>query len=137
MQEYIKEWNKERSAPQVYRPKLDDVMTPTVSDLRAIYRDTQDWVDTLQSSMLYLLERAQDRIKALEDEVRELKVRPAIKFCGHWTADRAYGEGDVAYLGGSAWIAKGVTTARPSTHSADWRLFVRAGRDGRTVKVTE
>lgn len=50
-----------------------------------------------------------------------------------WKAGETYEKGDGVTLGGSFWIARRQTTARPET-TDDWRLAVKRGRDGRHGK---
>jgi len=46
-----------------------------------------------------------------------------------------YGRGDVVTHRGSLWMAKVTTFAKPGTPDCpDWKLIVKAGRDGRDAK---
>jgi integrin beta 3 len=54
-----------------------------------------------------------------------------------WTASATYEQGDVVSWGGSMWIARQTTTAKPGTAdpaSAAWRLAVQRGREGKPGK---
>lgn len=61
---------------------------------------------------------------------------PALLDRGVYVEGRTYEPGDVVTWGGSMWIAKAETTARPDEHVAEgaraWRLSVKRGRDGKT-----
>lgn len=51
---------------------------------------------------------------------------------GYWREGMACEKGDIVTEGGSAWIARRDTKAKPALeHKDDWRLFARKGRDGR------
>lgn len=52
---------------------------------------------------------------------------------GVWR-ERSYEKGDGVTWAGSWWIAQGETESKPGT-SGDWRLAVKAGRNGRDVVV--
>ena len=49
---------------------------------------------------------------------------------GYWRDGAKAQAGECWTCGGSLWIAKHATTAKPDTASEDWMLAARAGRDG-------
>jgi hypothetical protein len=55
---------------------------------------------------------------------------PAMVHRDVWAGGQ-YEHGDVVTWGGSQWHATKDTTAKPGDESKDWRLVVKAGRDGR------
>lgn len=57
-------------------------------------------------------------------------VVPVILDRGVYRAENVYAKGDAVSYGGSVWIAQRETKARPDG-SSDWRLSVKAGRDGK------
>lgn len=57
-------------------------------------------------------------------------VVPVVLDRGVYRADDGYAKGDAVTYGGSIWIAQRETKARPDA-SADWRLSVKAGRNGK------
>lgn len=57
-------------------------------------------------------------------------VLPVVLDRGVYRPDGAYAKGDAVSYGGSLWIAQTDTTDRPDS-SADWRLSVKAGRNGK------
>lgn len=65
-------------------------------------------------------------------------VVPVMLDRGVYRHDTAYAKGDAVTYGGSVWIAQTDTKARPDG-SADWRLAVKKGRDGKdgVAKATE
>jgi hypothetical protein len=65
-----------------------------------------------------------DRIKAFDAKM------PVIIDRGVWR-ERAYEPGDGVTWRGSFWIAQKETSAKPDEASADWRLAVKRGRDGK------
>lgn len=66
------------------------------------------------------------------DEVTKRELRTAHPiYCGIWRAG-TYQKGDVVTFGGSAFIAKVDTEAKPETD--DWQMFVKRGRDGKDGK---
>lgn len=65
------------------------------------------------------------------ERIEERKfVAPVMLDCGVYRPDTAYAKGDAVTYGGSLWIAQRETKARPDS-SADWRLAVKKGRDGK------
>ncbi|UAK23664.1 collagen-like protein [Sphingomonas nostoxanthinifaciens] len=61
---------------------------------------------------------------------------PVVIDRGVFKADEAYEAGDAVSWGGSLWIARRETSARPG-EGEDWRLAVKRGRDGRDGKDGE
>lgn len=57
---------------------------------------------------------------------------PALIYRGVWQAGRTYQPGEAATWGGSLWIAKEETSAKPDEHSASraWQLAVKRGAPG-------
>jgi len=53
---------------------------------------------------------------------------------GIYTAGAAYVPGDLVTFGGSMWICRMPTGAKPGEHPA-WQLIVKRGRDGRDGKA--
>jgi hypothetical protein len=77
-----------------------------------------------------------DRIKAATDPLRQRiaaleQERSELKYCGTWSADRAYVTGNFATSGGNVWHANRATARKPGDNNDDWTLAVRAGRDAR------
>ena len=65
------------------------------------------------------------------ERVEERKfVVPVVLDRGVYRADTDYAKGDAVTYGGSVWIAQTDTKTKPDG-SADWRLAVKKGRDGR------
>lgn len=59
---------------------------------------------------------------------------PCVIYRGVWEEGRSYAKGDAVTWGGSQWVAKEVTTAKPGDSapaSRAWQLAVKAGRDGK------
>ena len=73
------------------------------------------------------------KLAVLEKRIAELESRPhGIKYAGPWTAGTVYDQGDCVSRKG-LWIATCATRQKPG-ESADWRLAVKEGRDGRDGK---
>jgi len=68
---------------------------------------------------------------ALGETVHEIKTAIVLD-AGVWKEGRDYAAGDGVTLGGSFFIAQTATSAKPPCD--DWRLAVRAGRDGRDYR---
>lgn len=65
------------------------------------------------------------------ERIEERKfVVPVVLDRGVYRTDTGYAKGDAVTYGGSVWIAQADTKAKPDG-SADWRLAVKKGRDGR------
>lgn len=122
--EHLKEWHQERQPKlAVYRRELDDRQTPTIGDLRKMYRETIIGLDQLESLIVYLSKR----IKALES-------RPVPKYHGIWDSNQEYEDNSIVTHQGSMWIAKVQTKAvRPGDGNV-WTLCVKKGRDGRDLR---
>jgi len=56
---------------------------------------------------------------------------PVLIYREIWRENEKYSAGDAVTFGGSLWIAKAATKTKPGDGSADWRLAVKKGRDGR------
>src|SRR5262245_27522832 len=65
---------------------------------------------------------------AIGDNVHEIKTALVLD-AGVWKEGASYVPGDAVTFAGSFWIAQTATTAKPP--SADWRLAVRKGDNGR------
>jgi hypothetical protein len=73
-------------------------------------------------------------VAAMELRLRAVEERPGLKYHGVWLEGASYREGDVVTWGGSVFIAREATTAKPGAATAQsraWTLAVKAGRDGR------
>ncbi len=84
-----------------------------------------------------VLERMLKRIVELEKTADELKTKQfnlADVYAGIWAPGQQYQRGQVCTVGGSLFLAL-VDNAKdkPGT-SADWRLIVKAGRDGKDLR---
>lgn len=67
---------------------------------------------------------------AVQDEVQKQAMAPlATAYKGVWKPE-TYKNGDVVTWGGSLWLAKADTEAKPETNDA-WVLIVKRGRDGK------
>jgi hypothetical protein len=73
-------------------------------------------------------------IARLKGRLGQIESKVIPDYQGHWEDDRFYKIGQAATLGGSLWIAVADTAQRPSTHSKEWCLAVRSGRDGKSAK---
>ena len=72
------------------------------------------------------------------DEVKEFRHTLAVPIDrGVYKDGQAYKAGDGVTLGGSWWLARKDTEARPDGGSEDWRLAVKRGRDGKDGKDGE
>lgn len=67
-------------------------------------------------------------------KVHEVKTAIVLD-AGVWKEGSAYSQGDGVTLGGNFYIAKTDTATKPP--SDDWRLAVRAGRDGKDYRPEE
>lgn len=59
---------------------------------------------------------------------------PAVIYRGVWRTGK-FEPGDAVTFGGSLFIARAKTTAKPETGSDDWQLAVKRGRDGKDGKA--
>lgn len=71
---------------------------------------------------------------AIGDTVHEIKTAIVLD-AGVWKEGASYVAGDAVSSANSLWIAQTVTSTKPP--SDDWRLAVRAGRDGRDYRSDE
>src|SRR5262245_2251386 len=71
-----------------------------------------------------------EKISPLKERITQLEHRLENQtYRGNWVEGVQYEEGNMVTLAGSCWIAKFATTDRPSTHSNQWGLMVKRGRD--------
>lgn len=69
------------------------------------------------------------------DVVKDFPFRiPCVIYRGVFEAGRAYEKGDSVTFGGSQWIARDATDAKPGVGSTPWQLAVKVGRDGKEGK---
>jgi hypothetical protein len=68
---------------------------------------------------------------ALRKRIEELEARPTVKYCGVWSPDEQYVEGNLATHRGSVWHCNRATRAVPGDGSGDWVLCVKRGKDAR------
>jgi hypothetical protein len=72
------------------------------------------------------------------DEVKEFRHTITVPIDrGVYKAGEAYKAGDGVTCGGSWWLARKDTDARPDSSTEDWRLAVKRGRDGKDGKDGE
>jgi hypothetical protein len=72
-----------------------------------------------------------ERIEALERKIDALEMKQGqFRYCGTWSADAIYFEGNFVTEGGSLWHANRQTTQRPGDGS-DLQLCVKRGKDGK------
>jgi hypothetical protein len=72
------------------------------------------------------------KVDALETRIKELEARPVVKDAGVWRSGVMYENGDIVSHGGGAWICRAAHYSTGMLPSTDFRLFVKAGRDGRS-----
>ena len=98
-------------------------MSDLVTFAREIATDTKAFVER----------KVAQAVAPLEARIQKLAQRPAgIKYVGGWVQGREYQAGDCVSRKG-LWIAMCATRAKPG-ESADWRLAVRDGRDGKDLR---
>ena len=74
------------------------------------------------------------RVDALEQRVRELESRPAIKDAGVWHTATVYKPGDIVSHQGSGWICSADHVAGDGIDHAKFRLLVKKGADARDAR---
>jgi len=66
------------------------------------------------------------------DQIKEIEAKfDVVLYRGVYRDGETYDAGDAVTWGGSLWIALRRTASKPGDGSADWRLAVKKGRDGR------
>jgi len=94
--------------------------------------DTEMLADVVVEAIKVAIAPRDAKIAALEQRIAELEARPAMKDAGVWKAGTVYDAGAIVSHGGSGWICSATHCAVGSEPSHDFfRLFVKAGRDGR------
>ncbi len=68
--------------------------------------------------------------ETLEARIRALEERPVMRYCGVWSADDHYAEGEFCTHAGSLWACREKTRSRPGTDDT-WQLAAKKGRDAR------
>lgn len=68
-----------------------------------------------------------------EIQRREIVLRGMVVDAGVYRSGATYVHGDAVTYAGSCWIAQTDTKAAPGNGSADWRLAVKRGRDGKDL----
>lgn len=72
-----------------------------------------------------------EHIDKLNARIKVLEARPELKYCGVWSADKVFGQGNFVTDSGSLWHASRANIGeRPGSGDA-WQLAVKKGRDAR------
>ncbi len=74
------------------------------------------------------------RVDAVKASIDRMELAGSLQYAGVWEAGKVYPKGTMATHGGSVWIAKGTTTAKPGDEPGDvrsWQLAVKKGQRGR------
>jgi hypothetical protein len=80
--------------------------------------------------------RALARIEMLERKLDALETKQGqFRYCGVWSADAIYFQGNFVTHHGSLWHANRETTQRPGDGGSDWQLCVKRGKDGKDLHV--
>ena len=75
------------------------------------------------------------KVTGLERTVAELQARPVMKDADVWQAGVTYAPGDLVTYRGSGWVCRRAHLATgPELNHEAFRLFVKAGRDGRDMR---
>lgn len=70
------------------------------------------------------------KIESLEERIKFLEERPALKYEGTWEA-RQYSVGSFVTHAGSMWYCREIASAADSPNASRcWKLAVKRGRDG-------
>lgn len=98
-------------------------------------RDGRDGIE-IDHLMVEQVDERSFAVKAVQGEiVRTLGAcsMPVVIYRGVWEAGRTYQAGEAVTWGGSLWIAKSETTAKPEDHGAvrAWQLAVKRGAEGK------
>lgn len=76
--------------------------------------------------------RSAQRVQRLEER---MAAASGLRYLGVHDAGEAYESGDAVTHGGSLWIAKERTSAKPGADST-WQLAVKRGKDGKDARAT-
>ena len=95
----------------------------------------KDGADGLGFDDLEVVDEGKDFTLRMQsgDHVKEWTLpKPTLadSYQGVWTDKASYKRGDAVTWGGSLWIAKSDTAAKPESDES-WRLAVKRGRDGK------
>lgn len=76
------------------------------------------------------------RCQAIEDRLKALEDRPALKYAGVWSPSIKYAPGEIVTHGGSSWHANISSTGlQPGEDNpASWTLMTKRGRDGKDAR---
>lgn len=70
----------------------------------------------------------QTEIADLKDQIKEIREKPSLRYCGVWSATTEYAENSFVTYGGSCWAAMIRSTGiRPGDGNV-WRLAVKGSR---------
>src|SRR5215467_9963757 len=106
------------------------------SDLTLLQEYVTEQIErTLKAAKITTPDGGRTLCWSLSDTVYEIKTAIVLDV-GVWKDGTTYVAGDGVTFGGSFFIAQTTTTAKPAT-SQDWRMAVRAGKDGRNVRTEE
>jgi hypothetical protein len=83
------------------------------------------------------VEPLRKRVEQLERKLDELEFKQGqFHYCGTWSADQVYFEGNFCTHDGSLWHANRQTTQQPGNGSPDFTLVAKRGKDGASRQST-
>ena len=85
----------------------------------------------IEAVAMFVDHEIKKRMEPLEKKIVELEALPKLRYCGTWSDDKTYAEGNFVTHGGSVWHCNAKSTARMPGNSDDWVLAVKHGRDAR------
>jgi hypothetical protein len=132
-----------RSTEQRFRQEIQKALQPVAARItqletkpapapaRTTFKPPQEFIAAIGQLVHDETKPLHDRIEMLERKLDEIEIKQGqFRYCGVWSADAIYFEGNFVTDGGSLWHAHRQTTQRPADGS-DWTLCVKRGKDGK------
>jgi hypothetical protein len=103
--------------------------------------DPDDWADIIATAIKFAnaplhrriahLEQVAERIAPIEKRLGELETKAAsVRWAGTFKPGKTFEGGALVTCGGSLWLAKCATAARPGSDPEAWVLIVKKGDFG-------
>jgi hypothetical protein len=104
---------------------------PASAPTATTFKPPQEFISAIGQTLHDEIKPLRERLEVLERKIDDLEMKQAqFRYCGVWSADAVYFEGNFVTHHGSLWHAHRQTTQQPGDGS-DFTLCVKRGKDGK------
>jgi hypothetical protein len=106
-------------------------LAPASAPTATTFKPPQEFISAIGQTLHDEIKPLRERLEVLERKIDDLEMKQAqFRYCGVWSADAVYFEGNFVTHHGSLWHAHRQTTQQPGDGS-DFTLCVKRGKDGK------